>query len=144
MPKDISMQQISHQTPAVFPPSLTPWSLRAWPPVLWQAEQTGELQLHHLGTHVTFPGDRTQGLSGQTLWGGHSLEGETGVAWDWIQIGRGVVAIADPLSLVTNLRLVGSEGEVLTAMEATLFLNELVHGLPWQFEVARALKAPSQ
>ena len=36
------------------------------------------------------------------------------MAWDWIQIARGVVAMADPMAVVTNLRLVGSEGEVLT------------------------------
>lgn len=144
MPKDISMQQTSHQIQAALPPSLTPWSLRAWPPVLWQAEQAGELQLHHLGTRVTLPADRSVGISGQTLWGGPSLEGEAGVAWDWIQIAQGVVAMADPLSLVTNLRLVGAEGEVLTALEAALFLNELVHGLPWQTAVTRALVVPTQ
>jgi hypothetical protein len=48
------------------------------------------------------------------------------MAWDWMQIARGVVAMADPMAVVTNLRLVGTEGEVLTAHEAACFLNELV------------------
>jgi hypothetical protein len=42
--------------------------------------------------------------------------------------------------VVTNLRLVGDEGEVLTAYEAARFLNEIVHTLPWQDEVQRALR----
>ncbi len=61
------------------------------------------------------------------------------MAWDWIQIARGVVAIADPMSLVTNLRLIGDGGEVWTAQQSALFLNRLVRALPWQLEVQRAL-----
>ncbi|CAD5373395.1 conserved hypothetical protein [Rubrivivax sp. A210] len=77
--------------------------------------------------------------AGQTIWAATSAEGEAGMAWDWIQICRGVVAMADPLAVVTNLRLVGAEGAVLSAQEAALFLNELVSALPWQQEVHRAL-----
>lgn len=78
--------------------------------------------------------------SGQTVWAASAAEGEAGMAWDWIQIARGVVAIADPMSLVTNVRLIGDEGEVLTAQQSALYLNELVRALPWQAEVQRALK----
>jgi hypothetical protein len=100
------------------------------------------LRLRHLGTRVTFAGDRRSGVAGQTIWGGRSDDGEAGVAWDWVQIARGVVALADPMSVVTNLRLVGIEGEELTVLESALYLNELVHELPWQNEVARALATP--
>ena len=123
---------------------MSPWSLRAWPPLLWQAGHACGLQFQHRGTRVTLSGDRAVGRSGQTLWAGRSAGGEAGVAWDWIQIGHGVVAMTDPMSVVTNLRLVGDEGEVLTACEAALFLNEIVHTLPWQCEVARALRGPMQ
>lgn len=78
--------------------------------------------------------------AGQTLWGGNLDDGDAGVAWDWVQITRGVVALADPMSVVTNLRLVGEEGEVLTSLQASLYLNALVHELPWQTEVERALR----
>ena len=44
-----------------------------------------------------------------------------------------------PMSVVTTLRLIGDEGEVLTALESARFLNEIVHALPWQSEVQRAL-----
>lgn len=78
--------------------------------------------------------------AGQTIWGGRSADGEAGVAWDWVQISSDVVALADPMSVVTNLRLIGEEGEVLTALESARFLNEIVHALPWQCEVQRALQ----
>lgn len=73
------------------------------------------------------------------MWGGLSIDGEAGVAWDWVQIMPGIVAMADPMSVVTNLKLLGPEGEVLTAWEAARHLNEIVHALPWQDEVQRVL-----
>jgi hypothetical protein len=116
----------------------TSWTLRAWPPILWQARRQTELAFEHLSTLVTSPDERT----GQTMWGSRGSDGsEAGVAWDWVELPRGAVAMADPMSVVTNLRLVGDAGEVLTAQQAARFLNEIVHGLPWQCEVQRALRA---
>ena len=115
------------------------WALRAWPPLLWQATERKPVRFHHLGTHVS-PGEELPGcMAGQTVWTAQAAEGEAGMAWDWIEIARGVVAIADPLSVVTNVRLVNDEGEVLTALQAARFLNEMVRALPWQQEVERAL-----
>lgn len=120
---------------------VTPWSLRAWPPLLWQVGFSSTVRFHHLDTRITLPGSSREPVAGQTVWAGHVDDGEAGMAWDWVQIARGVVAIADPMSLVTNVRLVGEEGEVLTAHAAARFLNELVRTLPWQSEVQRALGA---
>jgi len=145
MPKDISMQPTSHPLPSAYNSSrAAPWSLRAWPPLFWQARHSAGLQFRHLGTRVTVSDDRCIGTTGQTLWAGSAEDGEAGVAWDWVQVSRGIVAMADPMSVVTNLRLVGEHGEVLTALEAARFLNEIVHQLPWQPEVARALRGPMQ
>lgn len=119
----------------------TPWSIRAWPPILWQARRERQLTLHHLGTRVTPAGDPGSPPAGQTIWGGTAEDGEAGVAWDWVQITDDIVALADPMSVVTNLRLVGERGEVLTALESARYLNEIVHALPWQCEVQRALQA---
>lgn len=116
-----------------------PWSIRAWPPILWQAGREPQLRLRHLGTRVTLPGDPSSRSAGQTIWGGMAEEGEAGVAWDWVQVTSDIVAMADPMSVVTNLRLVSEQGEVLTALESARYLNEIVHALPWQTEVRRAL-----
>ena len=136
------MQLTPSPVDAVSASPCTPWSLRAWPPLLWQAGQSGHVRFEHRGTHVSFASERDVLLSGQTLWSASSAEGEAGVAWDWIQITQGVVAMADPMSVITNLRFVSDEGEVLTAWQAARILNALVHALPWQHEVARMLAPP--
>ena len=51
----------------------------------------------------------------------------------------GVVAMADPLGVVTNLKLLDARGEALSPFEVAVRLNGLVHALPWQNEVQRAL-----
>ena len=117
----------------------TSWSIRAWPPLLWQAEGASHLQFDHLDTQVFPASDHAAPRSGQTVWRGASADGEVGVAWDWVQLSRGVVAMADPMCVVSNLRLLGSQGEVLTAWESARHLSQIVYGLPWQGEVQRAL-----
>jgi hypothetical protein len=52
--------------------------------------------------------------------------------------------MADPLSVVTNLRLVNPEGDVLSPLESLRHLNEIVHALPWQDEVERVLMVSEQ
>ena len=118
-----------------------PWALYSWPAVFCQANAEKRLRFVHLGTRVTTPGDPVHPPAGQTVWGVCSTDPGAGLAWDWVQISQGVVAMADPMCVVTNLRLVGPSGEVLTANESALHFNRLVCQLPWQDEVCRALKA---
>lgn len=120
-------------------PYCPPWTLRSWPPVLWQLGARSRLQLRHVGTHVTHNGDEISPLAGQTIWASQAAEGEAGLAWDWVQLPLGILALADPMAVVSNLRIIGPEGEVLTAYEAVKHLNALVNTLPWQDEVERAL-----
>lgn len=124
-------------------PHCPAWTLHAWPPLLWQVGRYIPLRLRHLGTQVTNPGDAMFRSVGQTLWAWHGEEGDVGMAWDWVQLGRGVVAMADPMAVVTNLRLVGEEGEVLGPVESARHFNTLVHALPWQHEVERAISDPA-
>ena len=116
-----------------------PWSLRAWPPILWQAGQPANWRFHHLLTRVEPIAESRLRAVGQTVWASDADSGEAGVAWDWVLVARGIVAMADPMAVVTNLRLLGDEGEVLTAWQSARYLNEIVHALPWQSEVERAL-----
>jgi hypothetical protein len=119
---------------------MTPaWIVCAWPPLLWQASRAPQLQLCHLGTSVLNSGDEACLSSGQTLWGDASDRQSAGVAWDWVELQQGVVAMSDPLGLVTNLKLLDDSGEALTQIQAAVRLHQLVHCLPWQNEVQRAL-----
>ena len=120
---------------------MTPaWIVCAWPRISWQASCTPELHFVHLGTRVLNAGDDGALSAGQTLWGGPLTEGSAGVAWDWVELEQGIVAMADPFGLVTNLQLVGARGEVLSGMETAMRLNAFVRTLPWQHEVNRALQ----
>lgn len=109
----------------------------AWPTVLWQAPPPARPNFMHLGTRVTFGRDAPR--SGQTIWGDPDGDRAAGLAWDWIELAQGVVAMADPMALVTNVRLIRPGGKVMSPVEAAPHLNELVRALPWQSEVQRAL-----
>ena len=116
------------------------WAVFAWPTILWQAPCAQDCRFRHLGTQVTNRRTSDTPCSGQTVWGDPQADDKVaGLAWDWVEIGRGVVAMADPLAVITNVRLVGPGGAVLTPLEAAPHLNELVHALAWQHEVQRAL-----
>ena len=117
----------------------TSWTIRAWPPLLWQAEGASRLQFDHVETQVFPASDTDSAVSGQTVWRTCAADGEAGVAWDWVMLSRDVVAMADPMCVVTNLRLLGRKGEVLTSWEAARHLSQIVYGLPWQGEVQRAV-----
>jgi hypothetical protein len=120
-----------------------PWIVSAWPTVLWQAGAAPELHFVHLGTSVLPDAGEGGASVGQTLWGEASGSCSAGVAWDWVQIQQGVFALADPMGLVTNLQFLDSRGEALAPFEMVAHLNEIVHALPWQTEVCRALSHPS-
>jgi hypothetical protein len=119
---------------------MTPaWIVCAWPPVLCQADSASHLHFIHLGTRVLNSSNKESPCCGQTLWGEPSAERTAGVAWDWVELQEGVVAMADPLGLVTNLKLLDAHGAALSEFEVAVRLNGLVHALPWQSEVQRAL-----
>ena len=100
--------------------------------------------MRHLRTQITHPGELMGRSMGQTCWAWHTDDGDVGMAWDWVQLGRGVLAMADPMAVVTNLRLVGDAGTVLTPWEAAPHFNHIVHSMPWQHEVQRLLGNPAQ
>ncbi len=122
----------------ILPSPLAPYS---WPPVFWQANLRRTPKFVHLSTHVTRAGGQKQPCCGSTLWGGFSADGDAGLAWDWVEIEQGVVAMRDPMSLMTNLQLVAENGEVLKPIAAALHFNQFVRRLPWQDEVRRLLHA---
>lgn len=95
----------------------------------------------HLATRVTCARTESEPCTGHTIWRGLSGEGPTGLAWDWIEIASGVVAMVDPMRVLTNLQLVNTDGHLLAAPEAALHFNQFVHRLPWQDEVRRLLRA---
>ena len=136
------LSRLSTSAVRTMPIVSAPWALREWPPVFWQANSRRRPRFVHLATRVTSGRDRRQPCAGHTVWGDVSGGSDTGMAWDWIEIAWGVVAMVDPMGVTTNMQLVNREGIVLPASEAALHINQFVRRLPWQEEVNRLLKAP--
>lgn len=125
-----------YDSQARFPP----WTVRAWPPLLWQLSGHDPLQLQHLCTQITQPGFTSAShVIGQTLWAAQCAEGEAALAWDWVQLDEGVFVMADPMGVVTNLRLVDDTGEVLGTAQAAMHINVMLRALPWQETVGREI-----
>jgi hypothetical protein len=118
-------------------PVLVPY---AWPTVFWRTNSRHRPSFKHLATRVTNHRTRNEPCSGHTIWRGLSQDGDAGLAWDWIEIASGVVAMVDPMSVSTNMRLLNVHGEVLPATEAALHFNQFVRRLPWQEAVSRLLQ----
>lgn len=116
-----------------------PWALYSWPTVFCQANPKRKPRFIHLGTRIVSSGEDGAPPAGQTIWSEHLESGEAALAWDWIEITEGVVAMANPMSVVTNLRLVGEHGQVLGPYDAAIYISQMLRELPWQDEVWRAL-----
>lgn len=125
--------------PDTTPDTTSAWTLRAWPPVFRAAGHPLPATFEHRSTRIFDDGTDTRPCTGQTMWVWPAEDGDVGVAWDWVQVSRGVVSMLDPMSVLTNMKLLGDSGEVLTAWQAARHLNEIVFMLPWQREVRRAL-----
>src|SRR5215218_10090741 len=122
--RSIAIDSTTTRTPA--------WIVYAWPPLLWQASRAPQLHLQHLSTRVLSLGDEESPCTGQTLWGDATAQQSAGVAWDWVEVQTGVVAMADPLGVISNLKLLDEHGEALTQSEVAVQLHQLVYALPWQ------------
>jgi hypothetical protein len=117
------------------------WVVCAWPTQLWQVDDASPVQLSHVGTHVLATASEDGPFCGQTLWAKKNGDRPAGLAWDWVEIREGVVAMADPLGVLTNVKFINDEGEAISDREVAIRLQQLVHALPWQSEVQRALRA---
>ena len=122
----------------------TPWIVGTWPPLSLQLCCADELQFAHVHTRVWRTPNRSLPTVGQTVWAGLVADSKAGMSWDWVLLSRGSIAMADPMSVVSNLRFIREHGESVIAREAILLLNVLVHNLPWQEEVWRHLTEESR
>lgn len=74
---------------------------------------------------------------GQTLWAAGFRGRPLGLAWDWAEVRKGVVALCDPMSVLSNLQLVDDEGHLLDEADRIVHLNSAVHDLDWQAQIVR-------
>jgi hypothetical protein len=116
------------------------WSITAWPRKLWHSTQV-EPTFTHLDTQISEAVDTSLGaVSGQTSWVAKLDGGHAALAWDWVLLRPGVLAIGDPMTILTNIVFVDHDGVEVAAETVPARLNTLVHHLPWQAHVRRSLR----
>jgi hypothetical protein len=117
------------------------WSVHGWPVSLWPLASLTGLRLSHVRTRVVHTGSQTQACRGQTLWvaAASPSHAVVGVSWDWVRLDCGVVCLADPMGVVSNIELVDEAGATLSPLAALVELHAVLHPLDWQSEVEHAL-----
>ena len=118
--------------------------IKSWPTLEWYLPQeSGPLNnFQHLCTHS--PEDvigATNTRQGETVWVGEILGQQAGLAWEWCEYRAGVVMLADPNCIVSNIRFLDAGGRALPPLAALATINRLVHGLRWQQAVCQALRS---
>jgi hypothetical protein len=78
-------------------------------------------------------------VCGQVLFGLQSSKEMIGVAWDWVAIGGRILALSDPMSIVSNVYFVAANGDTLQESARLVQLNNVINRLAWQRPVRRKL-----
>jgi hypothetical protein len=115
------------------------WAVMAWQPVLWP-KPWPNMRLRHLETII----DRTTTAfgrrRGQAVWTADCAAGMTGLAWEWVEVRPGVIALADPMNILSNLCVVDESSAPVPDSRRAMVLNRLIHSVDWQPQVRRQLR----
>lgn len=120
------------------------WQLMSWKPVLTTLPEF-RCALARMRPWVDTLGAAAEGAGavdpaggrrqGQALWASTHQGQPLGLAWDWAEVRKDVVALSDPMNVLSNVRLVDEAGAPLGAAEQVLHLNSAIHELEWQAHV---------
>ena len=110
------------------------WQVISWSPVVTTVEafEREVAKLRHLGTTVHEAESGGGQRQGQVLWGVDEPSHEIGIAWDWAEVRADVVALVDPMKVLSNVTLVDDDGVCLDDSRRIVHLNNAIHGLQWQ------------
>lgn len=89
-------------------------------------------------THGTARHD-TGVRSGRALWGIWTSDCPMGICWEWAELRPGIVTLANPLHVLSNVALLSDGGDRLDGARMLLELNNTVHAMNWQREVCAEL-----
>lgn len=93
-----------------------------------------------MGTEIRAGADEEGRTIGDTLWAARLPDGSLlGLAWEWVAVATGIVALRDPNGIITNVRLEDESGESLPELRTVAVINGIAHATPWQRTVVRCL-----
>ena len=117
-------------------------TIPAWQVMTWDAVPMGVSELErtitrmeHLGTSVCIDTENADKRCGQALWGAELNGHRVGIAWDWAEVVRDVVAMVDPMKILSNITVVDEDGRRLEAQHQIVALNNAIHELHWQVQI---------
>ena len=79
-------------------------------------------------------------VHGMTRWERRYADVIAWLEWDWVELGEGTIAQADPLSVRSNVLLLDDSGRPLLSSRRRATLATLVYLLPWQGPVLDELR----
>lgn len=95
---------------------------------------------HHLQTSYEWGSADDPRLRGATAWL-CQLPGNRGtIAWEWVEFREGVVMLADPNAVASNIRFVSGSGQASDELRRVVLLNVIVHSLSWQNRVLAEIR----
>lgn len=122
------------------------WMVKSWASLEWYlpAEAEPLPDFRHAGTGLRDDGRLSGVRAGDTVWVAHHEHGYAGLAWEWVEVKPGIVMLADPNSIITNLQIVDNRLHQVTGLLLTIAINRLVHALPWQQAVCATWQPQQQ
>ena len=116
---------------------LQSWMIKSWPIIDWFPPQPDEgwPSFLHMSTHVHHERRGTEPCVGSTVWVGAIDGAYAGLAWEWVELRPGVLMLADPNSIITNLQVMDAGRLPKNPLDAAVSLNTVLHRLPWQEKV---------
>ncbi|MEK8033575.1 hypothetical protein AACH06_22365 [Ideonella sp. DXS29W] len=96
-------------------------------------------QFRHIGTVLAQPTIDDDCKRGQVVWGVPDTDCPLALCWDWAEVRVGVVALANPMTVFSNVRLLAEDGAPLSHGQTLLELNGVIHELNWQRQLCDEL-----
>jgi hypothetical protein len=123
--------------------SIASWQVAAWAPVYCTMSEFDAMvaAMRRLGGSVETVAEHG-GRRGSALWGVCKGEVRAGIAWDWAEMRKGVLVIDDPMSVLSNIRVMEDGDDGCELPGRVLTLNRAIHSFSWQSTVRLALPAP--
>ncbi len=122
------------------------WMIKSWATLEWYLPPQVETlpSFKHMGTQLRDDGGLAGLRAGDTVWMAQDEQRPVGLAWEWVEVKPGVVMLADPNSIITNLQFVDDHQLPVYGLAKTVAVNRLVHALAWQLPVCDLLQQRRQ
>lgn len=122
--------------------SMAPWAVASWPEVEYYLPKHRSCWPQFRQGGVSFecqPEGSPQ--TGSSVWVAELAGKHVGLAWDWMEIRPGVVALVDPNGIISNLRFLRDEDHFESPATTCVAVTRMVCALPWQAGVRSELLA---